>query len=168
MSFDKDQPTERNHRHHTAHTIVALPRPHDRVAPTACLPREHGVPTVVRVSVACRTPHRPNPIGLSLARLLSVDMKTRTVELAGTDLVDGTPILDIKPYLSSYDAPMPGQECFAPAWSLDPGGERPVEFLPAAEADWAACSGALKIYKGDATLARSALEQILASVRPPP
>lgn len=46
---------------------------------------------------ATRTPHRPNPIGLSLVEL--VEIRTDTLILAGADLVDGTPILDIKPYL---------------------------------------------------------------------
>lgn len=46
---------------------------------------------------ATRSPHRPNPIGLSLVEL--VEIKKDTLILAGADLVDGTPILDIKPYL---------------------------------------------------------------------
>ena len=45
---------------------------------------------------ATRSPHRPNPIGLSVLRLLGRD--GRFLEVAGLDLVDGTPILDIKPY----------------------------------------------------------------------
>lgn len=47
---------------------------------------------------ATRTPHRPNPIGLSLVRIAAVDLRARTVMFSGVDLVDGTPILDIKPY----------------------------------------------------------------------
>lgn len=50
---------------------------------------------------ASRSPHRPSPIGLSLARI--VDVKGATVHLAGIDLVDGTPILDIKPYIPEWD-----------------------------------------------------------------
>lgn len=46
---------------------------------------------------ATRSPHRPNPIGLSLCKLLSV--KGRTVRIENPDMLDGTPILDIKPYL---------------------------------------------------------------------
>jgi tRNA-Thr(GGU) m(6)t(6)A37 methyltransferase TsaA len=48
-----------------------------------------------------RTPHRPNPIGLSVVKLERID--GGTVYLSGVDLVDGTPILDIKPYLPSAD-----------------------------------------------------------------
>ena len=44
---------------------------------------------------ATRTPHRPNPIGLSVARLLEV--RGDTLVLGGADLIDGTPILDVKP-----------------------------------------------------------------------
>lgn len=51
-----------------------------------------------------RSPHRPNPIGLSLARLDCVS--GIEVRLRGVDLLDGTPILDIKPYIPDYDAPL--------------------------------------------------------------
>jgi tRNA-Thr(GGU) m(6)t(6)A37 methyltransferase TsaA len=51
---------------------------------------------------ATRSPHRPNPIGLSLATLLEI--KGRTVRVADTDLLDGTPILDLKPYLPYAEA----------------------------------------------------------------
>jgi len=50
---------------------------------------------------ASRTPHRPSPIGLSLARLVKVDGDT--LHLSGIDLVDGTPILDVKPYIPDSD-----------------------------------------------------------------
>ena len=45
---------------------------------------------------ATRTPHRPNPIGLSLCILESVN--GNTITLRGVDLIEGTPILDVKPY----------------------------------------------------------------------
>ncbi len=51
---------------------------------------------------ASRSPHRPSPIGLSLARLVAV--KGATIHLAGIDLVDGTPILDVKPYIPEWDS----------------------------------------------------------------
>jgi tRNA-Thr(GGU) m(6)t(6)A37 methyltransferase TsaA len=53
--------------------------------------------------LATRSPHRPNPIGLSLGKVLSVDKHIITVE--GLDLVDKTPIVDIKPYLPDFDKP---------------------------------------------------------------
>lgn len=45
---------------------------------------------------ATRSPHRPNPIGLTLVKLLS--KKGRTLTVRGLDAYDGTPVLDIKPY----------------------------------------------------------------------
>jgi tRNA-Thr(GGU) m(6)t(6)A37 methyltransferase TsaA len=50
---------------------------------------------------ATRSPRHPNPIGLSVVRLLSVDHAT--LEITGLDLVDGTPVLDIKPYVPEFD-----------------------------------------------------------------
>ena len=51
---------------------------------------------------ATRSPHRPNPIGLTCVRLLAIDGLTLTV--GPLDLVDGTPILDIKPYILTVDS----------------------------------------------------------------
>jgi tRNA-Thr(GGU) m(6)t(6)A37 methyltransferase TsaA len=51
---------------------------------------------------ATRSPHRPNPIALSCVRLLGID--GRVVQVAAHDLIDGTPIVDIKPYLPFADA----------------------------------------------------------------
>ena len=53
--------------------------------------RPHGV-------FATRSPRRPNPIGLTVVRLLRRD--GFRLRVAGVDMLDGTPILDIKPYLS--------------------------------------------------------------------
>ena len=49
-----------------------------------------------------RAPRRPNPIGLSLVRLLRVE--GRILHVAGIDVVDGTPVLDIKPYSPEIDS----------------------------------------------------------------
>lgn len=51
---------------------------------------------------ATRAPYRPNPIGISCTRLLSIDRLKLKVQ--GSDLLDGTPILDIKPYIPYADA----------------------------------------------------------------
>ncbi len=56
---------------------------------------------------ATRSPYRPNPIGLSSVRLVSVDLDTPAgpvITVAGADLMDGTPIFDIKPYLAYTDS----------------------------------------------------------------
>jgi tRNA-Thr(GGU) m(6)t(6)A37 methyltransferase TsaA len=54
--------------------------------------RPHGV-------FATRSPRRPNPIGLTVVELLS--REGNALRVRGLDMLDGTPILDIKPYLSS-------------------------------------------------------------------
>lgn len=51
---------------------------------------------------ASRSPHRPNPIGLSLVQLDKIEQST--LFLSGIDLIDGTPIVDIKPYLPATEA----------------------------------------------------------------
>ncbi len=52
--------------------------------------------------LATRSPHRPNPIGLSAVELIRIE--GRTLHLRGVDLLDGTPVLDIKPYVPYADA----------------------------------------------------------------
>lgn len=52
--------------------------------------------------LATRSPHRPNSIGLSAVELLRIE--GRTLHLRGVDLLDGTPVLDIKPYVPYADA----------------------------------------------------------------
>ena len=51
---------------------------------------------------ATRAPARPNPIGISVVRLVKVD--GRRLHLKGVDILDGTPVLDIKPYVPQFDA----------------------------------------------------------------
>lgn len=58
--------------------------------------REHGV-------FATRHPARPNAIGLSIVEL--VRREGATLHLRGVDILDGTPVLDIKPYVSRFDRP---------------------------------------------------------------
>ena len=53
---------------------------------------------------ATRSPFRPNPLGLSSVRLERVDFEKRILYVRGADLMDGTPIYDIKPYLAYTDA----------------------------------------------------------------
>ena len=76
--------------------------------------RENGSPTVrpprlggnQRIGVfATRSPYRPNPIGLSCVRLIGVGKGSEgtVLKVAGADLVNGTPIYDIKPYLPYAD-----------------------------------------------------------------
>lgn len=58
-------------------------------------PVEHGV-------FATRSPDRPNPVALSIVDL--VDMNVGVLRVRGLDALDGTPVIDIKPYLPDIDA----------------------------------------------------------------
>ncbi len=56
---------------------------------------------------ATRSPYRPNPVGLSCVRLEGIDFSVKNapiLRIAGADLMDGTPIIDIKPYLPYADS----------------------------------------------------------------
>jgi tRNA-Thr(GGU) m(6)t(6)A37 methyltransferase TsaA len=56
---------------------------------------------VARGVFATRSPRRPNPIGLSVVRLLAVE--GARLSIRGVDLLDGTPVLDLKPYVPGFD-----------------------------------------------------------------
>jgi tRNA-Thr(GGU) m(6)t(6)A37 methyltransferase TsaA len=75
---------------------------------------------------ATRAPHRPNPLGLSVFPLLKTEIiKSRAVlTLGSVDLVDGTPVFDIKPYLPYSDA-IPAA---ASGWAEEPIARLPVAF----------------------------------------
>jgi tRNA (adenine37-N6)-methyltransferase len=53
---------------------------------------------------ATRSPRRPNPLGLSLVRLIAIEEGARTLLIEDVDLLDGTPLLDLKPYVPAFDA----------------------------------------------------------------
>lgn len=65
---------------------------------------------------ATRSTFRPNPLGLSVAKLSAIQVQGRTISLVltGADLLDGTPVLDIKPYLPYADALPLARAGFAP------------------------------------------------------
>lgn len=50
---------------------------------------------------ATRHPNRPNPIGISIVKLLNV--KGNILRIKGMDIIDGTPLLDIKPFIPKFD-----------------------------------------------------------------
>ena len=78
---------------------------------------------------ATRSPHRPNPIGLSAVRLLSIE--DRRLGVRGLDLLDGTPVLDIKPYIAYADA-IPDADAGWLGAAADPGPQYNVSFSPLA------------------------------------
>ena len=59
--------------------------------------------TVKRGVFATRAPKRPNPIGLSVVKLVKVE--GNRIEIENVDILDGTPLLDIKPYVPVFDEP---------------------------------------------------------------
>ena len=87
-----------------------------------------------RVGVfASRSPFRPNSLGLSCVRLLRVEQDPKrgpVLVVGGADLVSGTPIFDIKPYLPYADAKPEARSGFAP----DPGRTLDVRFEAGVEA----------------------------------
>ena len=109
----------------------------DSWSPTVRPPRLGGN---TRMGVfATRSPFRPNPIGLSCVRLLGVettaDMGT-VLHVAGADLMDGTPIFDIKPYVPYADCHPDATEGFtAPGQDYLLEVDIPAELLPRIPAD---------------------------------
>jgi tRNA-Thr(GGU) m(6)t(6)A37 methyltransferase TsaA len=79
-------------------------QPDDR--PLQLVPRATAATGEVQGVFASRAPVRPNAIGLSLVGLLEVEGNELTV--SGVDLLDGTPVLDIKPWFEDCDLP-PGR-----------------------------------------------------------
>ncbi|NET30553.1 MAG: tRNA (N6-threonylcarbamoyladenosine(37)-N6)-methyltransferase TrmO [Cyanothece sp. SIO1E1] len=73
--------------------------------PTVIPPRG---PRVHRGTLATRAPHRPNPIGLSATKLLKIEGLILHIE--GIDLLNQTPVLDLKPYVTYCDA-FPNTQC---------------------------------------------------------
>ena len=53
---------------------------------------------------ALRSPVRPNPVGVHVAKLLSLDIEKGELQLEAIDVLDGTPVIDLKPYLASVDS----------------------------------------------------------------
>ena len=100
-------------------------------SPTVRPPRLGGN---VRMGVfATRSPFRPNALGLSCVRLLAVEKDPErglVLRVGGADLMDGTPIFDVKPYVPYADAYPEARSGFAP----DPGATLELDFPPELEA----------------------------------
>jgi tRNA-Thr(GGU) m(6)t(6)A37 methyltransferase TsaA len=79
--------------------------------------------------LSTRAPRRPNPIGLSVLRLVRAE--GLVLHVADVDLLDGTPVLDVKPYVPWTDA-IPGAKTgwLEPPEGARPGGERPADPRP--------------------------------------
>jgi hypothetical protein len=89
---------------------------------------------------ATRSPHRPNPLGLSAVRVERID--GLTLHICDVDMLDGTPVLDIKPYVAYTDA----IGAAGSGWLTDDGtahdGPAARDPKPAFEIDWAPLAAA--------------------------
>jgi tRNA-Thr(GGU) m(6)t(6)A37 methyltransferase TsaA len=82
--------------------------------------------------LASRSPHRPNPIGLSAVKVEAVRPDAAggaEIEVSGVDILDGSPVLDVKPYIPYADS-IPDANA---GWAAEPIERVPVEFTPAGE-----------------------------------
>jgi tRNA (adenine37-N6)-methyltransferase len=79
--------------------VIAWLHLNENWQPTVIPPRG---PKVRRGLFATRSPHRPNPIAISALKLVRIE--GLTLHVHGIDLLDGTPVLDIKPYVPYADA----------------------------------------------------------------
>ncbi len=74
----------------------------DRVKNHVITHRPQGNPEVPIVGIfACRCPQRPNPIAITTVKL--IEHNGNAIKVKGLDILDGTPVLDIKPYWPQYD-----------------------------------------------------------------
>lgn len=122
-----------------------------KVHPPRCDGSKYGL-------FATRTPHRPNPIGLSLVQLERVCGDT--LHLRGIDLVDGTPVLDVKPYVPFADGNgLPDPR--VAHWLVErPTQDLSVDFTPAAVAQLEALAPSLRLL-ANADRAKAAITEIL-------
>lgn len=104
--------------------------PYDHFKATVRPPRLGG--NTRRGVFATRSPFRPSRLGLSVVRLLNIEVKDQKVRLriGGADLVDGTPVVDIKPYIPFVDAVPEAQGGFA----VEPPRLKAVTIPPKIEA----------------------------------
>jgi tRNA-Thr(GGU) m(6)t(6)A37 methyltransferase TsaA len=98
-----------------SHIVVLfwLDRPRETQIPLKVHPEAKEEMPLVGL-FATRTPHRPNPIGMTTVQLLRVEGDT--LQVRGLDAFDGTPVLDIKPYLVRGDLK---PEAAVPGWLRD-------------------------------------------------
>ncbi len=105
--------------------IIFIFHKHDakKWKPTIRPPRLGGAKKVG--VLASRSPHRPNPIGLSVVKILSIDEHAPLgpeITVEGVDFLDGTPVLDIKPYLPYADS----VPLASAGWATTPITKHPV------------------------------------------
>ena len=115
--------------------------------------------------LASRSPHRPNPIGLSAVKLDRIDFDHpdgARLYVSGVDILDQSPILDIKPYLPYADH-IPGAKA---GWAEDPIERYDVHFEPAALAQIQAAQAAQTVSSGAGDLLALIQEMLTIDPRP--
>ncbi len=109
---------------HAADDVKMTVRP-----PRAGQARQGGTEAPAKVGVlATRSPHRPNHLGLSAVRLLGI--RGLELDVSGVDLLDGSPVYDVKPYIPYTDA-IPDATT---GWATGALPSLPVRFAPGIEA----------------------------------
>jgi tRNA (adenine37-N6)-methyltransferase len=79
-------------------------------APLRQVPFLQGGPEPRRLGIfATRGPRRVNPIGLSLVKVLAIEGSV--IRFSGVDMIDGTTVIDIKPYVTAFDLPAESPRC---------------------------------------------------------
>jgi tRNA-Thr(GGU) m(6)t(6)A37 methyltransferase TsaA len=101
---------------------------------------------------ATRSPHRPNPIGMSLVELTGIDGLVLSVQ--GLDLLDGTPVIDIKPYIPYADSRGDADHGWLEEKPSDPLAAYNVEFSGDARAQ-------LELLAGFGVALEGAVRQVL-------
>jgi tRNA (adenine37-N6)-methyltransferase len=86
--------------------------------------------------LATRSPHRPNALGLSLVKIAGIDAKNKRLHISALDLVNGTPVYDIKPCVP-WDIPghFDGVSLHVPDWVEQDDSLRKVVFTKSSEQD---------------------------------
>lgn len=108
--------------------------------------------------LSSRSPHRPNPIGISAVKIEKMDFDAKggpEISVDGIDLIDGTPILDIKPYVTYADS-IPDAHS---GWAQAPIEKFPVSFSNQSEKD-------LKTLKESEKLKKLIIEILQLDPRP--
>lgn len=91
-----------------------------RVKPRLLLRKNYKLEDLPEIGVfASDSPSRPNPLGLSLLKIVSID--GGTLKVSGLDLFDGTPVVDIKPYIRKYTISSDDVHKFSPEECADLG-----------------------------------------------
>ncbi|MDP3897183.1 MAG: tRNA (N6-threonylcarbamoyladenosine(37)-N6)-methyltransferase TrmO [Mesorhizobium sp.] len=86
---------------HTSHVVLLSWLHH---APRNLIVQKPRHAVVAKGTFALRSPARPNPVGLHIARLVGLDVAAGILTLDAIDVLDGTPLIDVKPYFASTDS----------------------------------------------------------------